>query len=244
MSDPLPPPRTEIDLLAALRPRALLLIGACALVGGLLGLGAGETFLHHAEARAVMRVGTVGMLGPVVPLSEVQARAESLAARVDDLKKAGDPEAPSDARRYKVDATTDGSSDGTVVSLSVTGPNAKGVLAICQARLDGLVAFTHQAFLAAQRETSARFSQADQAAAALQKAGAANVQASAAFDRWASDLAVARAQSQRTVLFTRDSEIIDPPFVVGSSARVILLAALGCFAGLLAGLAIATRPAA
>lgn len=241
MNDPLPQPPAEVDLLAALRPRALLTIAACALIGGLLGLGAGTTLLHHAEARAVMRVGTVGMLGPVVPLSEVQARAEALAARIDDLKKAGDPQAATDARRFKVQAALDSSSDGTVVTVTVGGPDAARALALCQARLDSLMAFTHDAFLSAQKETTARLAQAEQAQTTLQKTGAVDGHAAAAFERWASELSAARAQAHRAVLFTRDSAVIDPPYRVNSNARVILLAALGCFAGMLLGLAWATR---
>lgn len=236
---------SDVDLLAPLSPPALLKIAALTIVGGLLGLGAGKLLIHHAEAKAVMRVGAVGMLGPVVPLSEVRARAESHGEVIEAMKKLGVADPEQEARKYRVTADVDSTRDGTVVELDVNGPDEAMVLALAKSRLEALVAVTHQAFVQASQSDAAKLGAGAAEAEALKKAasGAPDPAAAASFQRWAGELADARHTAEREVLLSRDSEILDPPYAVESSARKLLLAALGCFAGLLLGLALTARPA-
>ena len=62
------------------------------------------------------------------------------------------------------------------------------------------------------------------------------------FERWAGEVSSIRQRAQREVLTSRDTEIIDPPYLKDSNARALLVAALGAFAGMLLGLALAVRP--
>jgi hypothetical protein len=141
-----------------------------------------------------------------------------------------------------VQAEPDATRDGTVLTLTVSGPEASTAGGLCAARLARLVAVTHEAFAANQKESTERSTGAARAAEVLQKAGASTEPASAAaFAHWADDLSAARRQVDREVLLTRDSEILDPPHTVDSNARQLLVAALGAFAGLLLGLAITGR---
>ena len=256
MSQPLPlpssPPRSpdgdasrhEVDLLAPLRPAALLRVALFALVGGLLGLGAGKLLLRHAEVRAVLRVASVSVLGPAMPLSEVKARAESHGQTVEDLKALGVADAARKARDYHFQADLDGSRDGSMVALSVTGPDAAIARELMARRVTKLVAATHDAFLEASKHDADRLAAADAAQAALRKASSGpDMTAAASFERWAGELAAARRDAARDLSLSRDTEVIDPPYPVESNARALLVAALGCFTGMLLGLGLSLRPA-
>src|SRR6185437_7555438 len=123
MSQPQPPgTASEIDLLSPLSPRSLVKVAVCCLLGGIAGTAAGKALLKHVQVKAVMRVGTYGLIGPVVPLTEVKARAESISANVEDMTHIGVAQPELEARRYAVQAEVDASRDGTVVTLTTSGP--------------------------------------------------------------------------------------------------------------------------
>ena len=238
-------PASELDLLAPLSPMSLIKVAACCLVGGVLGLAVGKVVLQRSQARAVMRVGTSALLGPVVPLSEVKARAESLGANAEDFAHLGQPEPEKLARRYQVLAEVDGSHDGTVVTLNASGSDEALVMALCKARLDRLMATTHAAWVQATTLRDGALGSGKESVAALQKAGAdaVNPAEAATFARWAGELTAAHHDAERQAMLSRDSEIIDAPYVVDLGSRKLLLAAVGAFGGLLLGLALTARPA-
>jgi hypothetical protein len=247
MTDPGPLPAPEIDFLTALSPRGLLLVVVGALVGGLLGFAAGQTFLHHHEARAVLRIATIGMFGPAVPLSEVKARAESRSIVIEALTAAGAPDPAGLSSRYKVSAELDGSHDGTVVVLAAQGPEADLVLKVTQHVQDVLVKRSHDAYSMGVAEKQVRLDQASQAIAAFQKAAETRtpstevpgqISASMEFMRWAGEMSNMRGRADRELVESRDTEIIDPPYARDTLSRPLLLAALGAFAGLLVGLSL------
>lgn len=239
---PSAPAAAEIDLLAPLSPPALLKVALLCVLGGALGFGAGKAFIHHAQAQAVIRVATVARLGPVMPLTEVKARAESFGGVLAAMKQLHVDQPERTALAYKVTATPDVSHDGSVVELTFEGPDAATVEALAQARVAELVSETHAAYVAAESSSAARLAQAAAVADSMKSAAATATEA-AAFEHWAGELSEARARAEREVVLSRDSEIIDAPHQMYSNMRVLMIAALGCFAGLLLGLVLTARPA-
>ena len=242
---------SEVDFLGALRARGLATVAIGALVGAATGLWAANAFLRRHEAHAVFRVATLGLMGPVVPLNEVKARAESRVLTLATLNAHSVPNAESEVMAYKVNADLDPSRDGTVITLSVVGPDTTLTMALATDVLTSLTHFTHEAFASAMKEHQEQLARAVHAsdafsqAATLHPAGselADQTVAALEFERWAGEVSSIRQRAQREVLTSRDSEVIDPPYLRDSNARALLIAALGAFAGMLLGLAIAVRP--
>jgi hypothetical protein len=235
----------DVDLLAVLQPRAMLAVALGGLLGGLAGLGAGKALVRHHEARAVLRVATLGMVGPVMPLSEVKARAESRRGVLEALKAQGVPD-EAGAAGFKVSTELDPSRDGTVVTVMASGPDAEKALGLARHVVDGLVKVTHDAYEAAMADGRARMQQGAEAAqqgamqqGAMQQGAMQQGAAGAQFERWAGELQAARRAAEREVVTSRDTEVLDPPYLRESNARVLLVAALGALAGVLVALAFA-----
>jgi hypothetical protein len=252
MSEPAPSPSDEVDFLSALRLRGLALIALCGFLGATGGLGVGRVLLRRHEARVVLRIATLGLMGPVVPLSEVKARAEARSQIIAVLTAhhAANPATEVDA--YKVTAEPDVTRDGTVVTLTADGPDPELTLALAKDISEALTNVTHSAFAAAIKEhedelaRAARTTDAFSQAASARPAGQelqAQTEVALEFERWAGEVASIRQRAQREVLTSRDTEVIDPPFLKDNNTRVILVAALGAFAGMLLALAFAVRPA-
>ncbi len=100
-------PSAEVDFLAALRVRGLALVAVGAFLGASGGFAASRLFLHHYEAHAVLRIATLGLMGPVVPLSEVRARAEARSLTLAALTAHSSPHPEADVNAYKVTADLD-----------------------------------------------------------------------------------------------------------------------------------------
>jgi hypothetical protein len=251
MSELAPSSPPEVDFLGALRARGLALVAVGAALGASVGLGAANAFLRRHEAHATFRVATLGLMGPAVPLSEVRARAESRSMGLAALTAGSIPNPEGEVSAYKVTAEPDASRDGTVVSLTVVGPEAAATLAVAQGVLDGVMRFTHESFSAAMKEHQEQLARAIHATDAFTQAAGAHpagnelaeqTVAALEFERWAGEVSSTRQRAQREVLTSRDSEVIDAPYLHDSNTRTLLVAALGAFAGMLLGLAMAVRP--
>lgn len=228
------------DLMALLRGPVLARLALGSLLGGALGFGVGVVLLPHAEARAVMRVGTLGRLGPVVPMSEVKARLESRMLVRQALTTGGLAEV--DGARYRLQADVDSTGEGSIVVMSASGPDEHAVEVIAQHALRSQLAFTHEAWVAATALEQARFERATQVEAGMRAAGApaegggggggggGHAAAALLYERWAGELAALRSEGRRVVLESRDSEVIDEPYVTRSRTRAVLLGAVGALA--------------
>lgn len=244
---------SEVDFLAALRARGLVLVGLGALVGAAAGFSVSRYFLVRHEAHAVLRLATLGLMGPVVPMSEARARAESRTVALASLTAHGDTHAENDVYTYKVTTDLDSTRDGTVVTLTVVGPDAALTLGLAQDIVSSLQSVTHAAFVAAVQEQQEQLTRAAHTTDAFRQAAGAHpagqeladqTEVAMEFERWAGEVSSIRQRAQREVLSSRDTDVIDAPYLRDSNARALLVAALGGFAGMLIGLALAVRPTA
>lgn len=234
-----PRPVPEIDFLEALQPARLLTVAVACLVGAALGFGVGQLFLRSYEARAVLRVATVGMFGPAMPIAEVKARAESRSSLRAQLAALGEADPVQAARRYKVLAENDGVPENPVVVLTVNGPDRARAEALCKAITANLLQGSHEAYQHALADQGARLGQAVEPAPAVSPEQRAQ---SAAVERWVGDAASLR-MATRALIAAHDAEILDQPFATEAPAKKLILGALGAFVGMLVGLSVALRPA-
>jgi hypothetical protein len=235
-----PRPVPEIDFLQALAPMRLLIVALGCVLGAAVGFGLGHLFLRGYEARAVLRVATVGLFGPAMPIAEVKARAESKSSLRAVLTSLGEADPVPAARRYKVLAENDGLIENPVVLLTVDGPDLDRVNALCARIAQNLMQASHEAYMHALQDQGARLGQAVEpvppSATPEQRAQ------SAAVERWVGDAASLR-MATRALVTAHDAEILDQPLGAEAPAKKLILAALGAFVGMLVGLSVALRPA-
>jgi hypothetical protein len=239
---------SEVNFLPALRLRGLALVAVGALFGAAVGLAFGRAFLTRHEARATLLVAALGLEGPVVPLTELRARAESRSLKVAILTKQGVPNPDREFDAYKVSVEPDLSREGTLVGLTVVGPDCARTLGLASGILDAMIRETHSAFAAEMKERqehldhTARASKTFAEAAIADRLGPELVgQTVAALEseRWAEEVSRSRVPEQREVLTSRDTEVIDAPYLRDTSARSAVAVALGSLLGMLLGLALA-----
>jgi hypothetical protein len=239
----------EADFLAALAPGGLLKVAIGCLVGAAVGLMVGRAFLRQHESKAVFRTATIAFGGPVIPLNELKARAVSRDLITRALTNIGSTEPP---EAYRVQADADDSRDPTVLTLVVSGPKGETSQALASAILEEFTRVTHEAYEREISDEQKRLRVASQAAESLtgishENGAGTGVAAAAAvisIEKWVGELESSRTFLMRSVLDSRDSEIIDKPYVRENSSRILLLTALGGFAGMLIGLSLASRPRA
>jgi hypothetical protein len=214
-----------------------------AIIGGVLGLLVGVIRFRRNEARAVIWIGTLGQMGPVVPLSEVKARAESR-SRVGQGHWARLLATPDeDIRSYRVTAEVD-AADSTVVAISATGPEPAPALALAQETADDLVRLTNGVQALAAKDFELQLGRAGRASLAFVRSveptsaapsPTADSDTELFFERWAGEATFTAQAAQRVLLQSRRSEIIDAAYLVPNRDQRATLLAVGAVLGLLFG---------
>jgi hypothetical protein len=242
----------EVDFLTPLSMRGVAQVVAGCLLGGLLGWFVGHSQLTQYEATAVVRVATVGIRGPVMPLEEARSWAESHAELRKELQALNVPDIDHAVNRYHSYGDFDESHQVAVINIRASGPRADVVQGICDHMVQVVVEKSHDLFVAQLKDIDLHFQQAQQAAESFQKVSekelnlgsaltAQQTSASMELQRWAGELGSTLRYAKGEVVASRDSEVIDPPFMKENGQRSLLLAALGAFAGMLLGLGWASR---
>ncbi len=238
------PNGTDVDFFLPLSWRAVVLTLVGCLVGVAAGFGMGFLSPRSYQARSVIRVASVSPVGPVVPLNELRARAESRMALRQLFKEMGEANPGEAAGLFRVQAEVDPSADGGLMTFTVFGLDRDRTAQVCERVAESIVKRSHEAFEAAVREQNELKAQAQgllEARRAAAGALADRLAQAQQLERLAEDSLMARRLGERLAVQARDAETIDSPEAQEQPSKKTLLAALGAFAGMFLGLVL-SRP--